>query len=207
MYILPTFWVGAVIIIFYKAIYGNTTPQHTNNYARIWDNWAVLATIIYGYAYYMPDIFFKSKRKWWSYIVVFSFIATTLLFFLRLIGIVQRYELKFLDEIIADYASIAIILIYTVTDGILGNLKEGKRQLFLEEEQFFWYVDLPSLLAFSTIVLFKKLSSPSFQSSLDYFVGGASAFQLIGFNTAFTLILVYTEIQKKRGSESSVPKS
>ncbi len=189
IYLLPGYWVISVFVIFMTAINSNDSQ-----YAKMWDQYAIVSTIVYGYCFYIPQIFFKKNDGKTLFIIVLFFISTFYCLNITF-GLIET-KTKFINYAVNHYGSLVLIIIYTITDKMLGGIKSSGVDLFPAEKQFFLYVDLPCLCAFIIITLFAHFSD---FESIEHFVGGASAFQLVGFNTAFTILLIYFEYQKQQG--------
>lgn len=188
-YILPLYWFSATFFTFLSALNGTN-----DDYSKIWDSYTIGFTIIYGYMFYVPNIISKKGNKATYFGIILPFILISGSCLISIKGGNTNFAL--LDFLAKKYPALIIISLYTITDFILGNLESKPGiKIFPDEKKFFYYVDLPCLCAFGLVILFRDISN---FTTIEHFVGGASAFQLVGFNTAFTILLIYFESTKNK---------
>lgn len=199
--LLPMYWIIVIWIIFSKALLGTEIDNRTN-YAYIWENYVLLSTIIYGYLFYLPKMIqYLNKPKYLGIMVPFVLITS---FCVASVFNIITINNKIASLCVSSYAGIIIILTYAATDFFLGRVRINNVNVFAEEGKYFFYVDMPCLVGFVVITAFREVSV---FNTIRYFVAGANAFQLVAFNSAFTIILVYLEITRIRGGTSSEPVS
>lgn len=179
---LGVFWVVTILCIFV------ISTIVKDNYHIVWSKGSTIATIIYGLTFYGYNLFSKERgSEKFGYALVGIFLFLSIIILLVSVELIDKKKAPQLYVLCEQYSFIILCLMFTIIDGIL-YLRDKKK--YQDEFKFLMLVDIPTMVAFGVIISFQLLSSVSDVDKLKHFIIGANAFQLIAFNTAFTLLLI-----------------
>lgn len=181
---MAVFWVGTIIFIFISA------SNDTNNYHFIWSRYSTAATIVYGCIFYAYTLYKKGKGII-PYILVGAFYIVSSIIAGVIFEVIDKKNWEIMYTICDKGSFIILCIFFMFADGLLYFTDKVK---YYEEGRFLSLVDIPTFIAFFIILLFGSISDID---NMDHFLSGANAFQLIAFNTAFTILLFQLTYFKK----------
>jgi len=187
---LAVFWGGAVVVL---CIASWIYPDYYN---RIWTHGALFVTLLYGALYYLYQLMYaKDIKTRFEKVVVYGAVAIfwtmCLVMVSAMVGWWDVNRAWFFYFFLDHYSYLALAAFFL---GVDYSLYRSNSVKFVEEGWFARLIDLPTLVGF---VLMWILGNYQGLMHLEYFLAGAHAFQLVAFNTAFTILLLYLSLFKK----------
>lgn len=179
-----------IMVLWLFSIYGMYRLSLRFNY--YWNGWAVcslVVTSLYGVGFY--------GVTWWQQksdnnaINGILLVSIILLIFITTTAIQHYYEHSMWNYKLVLYGevSLSIVILFFVTDiSYALNRKRMGFEDYRETLRVVKYVDFPFIVALLVIVVFGYRAEDSFE--MEVFQSGATAFQLLVFNTAFTMALL-----------------
>jgi len=193
------FWVVAIITIFWISF------TNKGEYEKVWSRLSTLFTMLYGISFYLYNLIWGKPNK--STTEKIGIVVVIVLLFAIAIPTAEAFFgvyppghgwYTFLDK----YSFICLAVYFIVVDCGLYLYDKVKYQ---HEGYFAAFVDLPTFVGFLAILVlgnYEKLAN------WPHFSAGANAFQLVAFNTAFTVLLISLTIKESKArNENCVPES